>query len=491
MAFAQQNLEKEYLADKKFFQDNFLAFAQLMSLEIFGFDDDSDFLRDMCQFYDGIWHEVSSGGQVLADISAPVQHGKTTKAIIWAAYVAGLTQGAIPVNYFCADDNLRRRAAREFAKLVNHPAYEWVFGKFFRAADINDGIFTLPDSQIGFRILGGGHTGFPSSVIIIDDPYKSRRDAFSKNKCREVRESFEADTFSRLTPAYAVVVLHSRWHKNDLISWIQKDPGRWNSRSFIRAAIKDGKALIPKWRSLAWLESQRLSLGNQMFAALYQQNPVESQESPFQVDIIPRLNPPPGCRYYITVDSANSRRDNADYTVMLVFAVDSAGKFYLVDGLRDRIAIDARSRELRKLAERWNPAWIGYEKYGLNTDIEYIQAERRMLNQPRLPIVELGGRASKHDRILRLVGLFNQGILNLPDCIEKVNSKGEPYNLVDCILDELLDFPTGEYDDAIDALSRIIDLHTAKPIAPRTAYEPESGKEIRARILADTGRKKW
>lgn len=467
-------------------RDNFHAFAQFISIEVFKFKDNSKFLKDFCEFYQSITVELESGKSTIATVSAPVQHGKTTKNLMWLAWMTGRTQGKIPLNYFCADDNLRRRASREYLKIVTSRAFELVFGDFFSKATSSDGIFTLMDSDIGFRLCGGGHTGFPSSISIIDDPYKARSDAFSEAKIKSVKEYFETDVFSRLTPAYAVIVLHSRWHTKDLIGTIDRDPNRWQAKSFVRPAIlDDGTALMPEWRPIEWLEKQRATLGSQMFAALYEQKPVESVNSPFNIDRIPYDNIPDKTpvRYYITVDPANSKSASADYTCIFVFAVTPDAKFYLVDGLRDRLNINERSTALRNFCAKYNPGWVGYERYGMQVDIEYIQAERSRLNLPHLPIVELGGRMSKEDRILRLVGLFNNKILMLPITMIKRSITGDVYDLVAIIIDELLDFPVGEHDDAIDALSRIIDIWTAKPSYPEKTIKPNTGAELKKQLL--------
>ena len=63
---------------------------------------------------------------------------------------------------------------------------------------------------------GAGITGFGADLIIIDDPIKSRADAESKNNRERVEEWFHDDLMTRLEPNGSVILIQTRWHKDDL-----------------------------------------------------------------------------------------------------------------------------------------------------------------------------------------------------------------------------------------------------------------------------------
>lgn len=52
---------------------------------------------------------------------------------------------------------------------------------------------------------------------------------------------------------------------------------------------------------------------------------------------------------------------------------------------------------------------MGYEQYGMQADIDYIQEEMNRRNY-RFSLTKLGGVMSKFERIQRLVPLFEQGV---------------------------------------------------------------------------------
>ena len=70
----------------------------------------------------------------------------------------------------------------------------------------------------GFRSVGvgSGVTGFGASLIVIDDPIKSRAEAESETYRERVWDWFTDDLYTRLEPDGAIVLIQTRWHEDDL-----------------------------------------------------------------------------------------------------------------------------------------------------------------------------------------------------------------------------------------------------------------------------------
>jgi hypothetical protein len=49
--------------------------------------------------------------------------------------------------------------------------------------------------------------------------------------------------------------------------------------------------------------------------------------------------------------------------------------FYLLDAVRDRLNLTERGDKLFGMHRKWRPERVGYEKYGMQADIEYISRE--------------------------------------------------------------------------------------------------------------------
>ena len=132
--------------------------------------------------------------------------------------------------------------------------------------------------------------------------------------------------------------------------------------------------------------------------------------------------------------------------------------FYLLDMIRDRLSLTERADALFNLHRKWRPRGVGFERYGMLSDIEYFRERMRMENH-RFDIVELGGKLAKNDRIRRLIPIFEEGRFYLPEQLWKVNLEGRRQELVSIFLDEeFRTFPVSHHDDMLDAFSRILDV---------------------------------
>ena len=98
----------------------------------------------------------------------------------------------------------------------------------------------------------------------------------------------------------------------------------------------------------------------------------------------------------------------------------------------------------------------------------------------RFNIVELGGRVPKNDRIRRLIPLFEQRRMYLPNSCFKTNYEGKTEDLVDVFINsEFLAFPVALHDDMLDCMARILeeDLGVIYPIN----YDDERYRRPKAR----------
>ncbi|MFQ5619449.1 MAG: hypothetical protein ACE5FR_10785 [Rhodospirillales bacterium] len=160
---------------------------------------------------------------------------------------------------------------------------------------------------------------------------------------------------------------------------------------------------------------------------------------------------------YIVVDPASSRRKSSDYTFMGVVGVAPDENFYIVTMIRDRLSLTQRADALFALHRDYKPLGVGYEEYGLQADIEHMK-DRMGRENYRFGITALGGRLGKEDRIRRLVPLFEQGRILLPEHCMRRNHEGISEDLTRVFIgEEYLPFPVGAHDDMLDGLSRIVD----------------------------------
>lgn len=235
--------------------------------------------------------------------------------------------------------------------------------------------------------------------------------------------------------------------------------------------------------SQADLDRKRKEMGPYIFGSQMLQNPVADAVMGFKADWIQfyeltnldgrtGLNTR-GWNTAILVDPANSKRKRNDYTTMLVIGWSPDGMYYLLDGIRDRMNLTERTSELFRLARKWPRARVGYEQYGMQSDIGHIQSEMETQNW-RFALREMGGQMAKEDRIRRLVPIFEQGQLWLPRRLLFKDRAGKFRDLVREFVDEeYASFPVSSHDDMLDCMSRIFDVGVQFPQAVRGRDAPQ------------------
>jgi phage terminase large subunit-like protein len=164
-----------------------------------------------------------------------------------------------------------------------------------------------------------------------------------------------------------------------------------------------------------------------------------------------------GMNKYIIVDPANSKKKGSDWTTMGVIGLGADRKYVLLDLIRDRLNLGERTKALLTLHEKWLPLGVGYEEYGLQSDIQHIEHIQNEQNY-RFKITPLGGSMAKVDRIKRLIPIFEQGNFYLPVSIFRTIYDKTTVNLIDVFIEEeYVAFPVATHDDMLDMLARILD----------------------------------
>lgn len=164
-----------------------------------------------------------------------------------------------------------------------------------------------------------------------------------------------------------------------------------------------------------------------------------------------------GLNTYILCDPANEKRKTNDYTTFFVIGLGPDQNYLVCDVIRDRLNLTERTKALFDLHKAWKPRAVGYEKYGMQADIQHIQTEMER-NNYRFGITELGGSTPKLDRIRRLIPLFEQGRFYLRKSRMYTDYEGITRNLIDSFVEEEYKaFPVMAHDDMLDCLARLED----------------------------------
>lgn len=100
--------------------------------------------------------------------------------------------------------------------------------------------------QGSIRLVGadGSITGQDASYVVIDDPYKGFKD-ITPTLLQKKIEWFKTIVLQRLEPESKLLILHTRWHTNDLQGYLKKFPDRYEFLE-LPAIQDDGTSLWPE-----------------------------------------------------------------------------------------------------------------------------------------------------------------------------------------------------------------------------------------------------
>ena len=181
---------------------------------------------------------------------------------------------------------------------------------------------------------------------------------------------------------------------------------------------------------------------------------------------------------------------------MVVIGVDAHLNKYLLDGMCHQMNLAERWTNLKKLRNRWLNApgiqfvEVGYEKYGMQADIEHYK-EMMRIEKKSFDIKEVAwvrdGLQAKNDRIRRLIPDHKNSRFYYPEIskrtgdmveaekrglatlvakpIKRIDHNGRVYELTEWFLkNEYSRFPNSQKKDMLDACSRVYDMEINPPI---------------------------
>lgn len=228
----------------------------------------------------------------------------------------------------------------------------------------------------------------------------------------------------------------------------------------IYAATADGKPDgEPVFLTKESLADKRRDMGPYVYGCQMLQNPIADEAQGFSLDWL-RFYPTIdySCfNLYLLVDPAGEKKKGSDYTSMVVIGLGPDRNYYLIDGLRDRLNLTERTKKLFELHRKYRPMFVGYEKYGKDSDIEHIEDKQHSQNY-HFEITPLGGQTPKFDRIRKLIPIFENSRFWMPHHLHFMCHDGRMADYVKLLTDEeYICFPVCAHDDMLDNIARILD----------------------------------
>lgn len=381
-------------------------------------------------------------------ITMPPRHGKSELASRrFPAWFVGRNpdKQIIAASY---NSDLANDFGREVRNIVNSPEFSALFeAKLAQDSKAANRWHTEQGGMYVAAGVGTAITGRGADVLLIDDPFKDRQEADSELTRQRVWDWYTSTAYTRLMPGGSVVVINTRWHDDDLSGRLlaeQENGGdKWELLS-LPAIDKEGLPLWHEWYPLERLEQIRSVLPARDWNALYQQNPIPDDGDFFKADWFGEYEElPPNLRYYGASDYAVTD-DGGDYTEHGIAGVDGAGNLYIADWWFGQTTSDVWIEKQCDLIIKHEPmVWLG-EKGVIQRAVEPYLMRRMQERQSFCRIEWMPSITDKPSRARPIQALASMGKVFLP-------KRGAPWKAH--VMSQLLRFPAGKNDDAVDVFS--------------------------------------
>jgi len=375
-----------------------------------------------------------------------------------------------------AQDNM----GRQIRDLMSTAEYSQIFPNIHIRADVKAAgrWWTNKGGMYYCTGVGGKIAGRRAHISICDDALDEQT-AKSDTERPKINRWYGSGLRTRLLSGASEVIVNTRWHIDDLSGYLLKadveSSQPWEVTSFPAFLDKESSKLLdlPEGHSF-WPEmwsDEALSakkddatLTAAEWAALYMQSPIPEEGSIFkESEFKPWLDPEPPLADHIimSVDTAFSTRESADYSAYSVWGVFKSvetnldgreimiSNAILLESGKGRWDFPTLCQKVQEVNDIYEPDTLLVEKKG--SGMSLIQEMRRR----DLPIVEYVPDKDKVSRAHAITPFCRAGRIWLPaKKLTEEEIEWRPF--VDEFLEEILQFPYAEHDDLTDTFTQAI-----------------------------------
>jgi len=410
-------------------------------------------------------------------INIPPRHTKSLMLVIWRAWlwIQQPQEQILGASYSYA---LSVRDNQRVRRILESPWTMERFKHFAMSGDQNVKSF-FENDQRGYQMaisVDGSTTGHGGSKLILDDPHNAT-DAYSDTLREAAVTWFREVWTNRLNDQSkdGMVVVGQRIHENDVCGYILRERPDWVHLNLPAEYEPQRQCVTPiGWRDprttegqLLWperftqssLDGLKRDLGTNGYSAQYQQSPVPASGGTFKRewfryfsirDDYYILHTPDGekpikksdCTIFSVNDPAISTKQEADYTVLQIWAETPKRELLLLAQIRGHLDNPQQVQSIEAQYVRWIWNYLAVET------VFYALALYQQLKAKGIPVREYKPVRDKVARASVAAIKMEAGDMYFQQGAEYLTDL-EP---------ELLKFPRAAHDDQVDCCSMAADL---------------------------------
>jgi len=429
----------------------------------------------------GIFEDIAAGKKKRVIVNIAPRHGKSEMISYLAPawFLGKYPQKKVIMASHTAD--LAVNFGRRVRNLVGSDLYHDIFPNVELQADSKSASrwgtnFNGEYFAIG---VGGALAGRGADLFIIDDPHSEQEAKQGRADVFEPAwEWFQSGPVQRLMPGGAIIVVMTRWSKQDLTGRIVEhmvrndDADQWEVVQF--PAILNEKPLWPEFWDLDELLAKKASMDVRYWQAQYMQEPTSEEGALIKREWwrIWQKDDPPQCEHIImSLDAAQEKNNRADFNALTTWGVffNEETKNYniiLLNSIKQRLEFPELKNLVIEEYKDWQPDSFIVEK---KSNGAALYQEMRRMGVPISEYTPSRGQ-DKITRVNAVSDLFSSGIVWAPD-------RRWAHELIE----ECNDFPSGRNDDLVDATTLALLRFRQGGFIRLPTDEPEPTKWFKSR----------
>lgn len=448
--------------------------------------------RSVCDLYTELIVGEQRGRRI--KIHKPPQHGGS---ILTSQRLPAFGIGNNPntrVRLITYNETHSERFSKTVLGIMQEPSYQTLFPevKLPNVAAVGEWSTSvrasMKDSQTSFMALGlgSGWIGSGGDLVIVDDPYKTREEAFSDTINEKIKNWHNEVLMTRVNPDTNVIVMYHSWNERDYGCYLDEQGG-WENWRYAAICDSDndpcgrniGEALSPRYpveyleaiRDGGYYNGQKLDgIGSSAFESLYQGNPKSRDGNLFKIEM---FRPVKDFRrmensYFIGgFDWASSSEPTADRTSYSLWYVRPDGTRTKVWAAFGRFnpsdTMEFAYKCCKYSVEKYYPVApiIFYIEQGIGAGEVYVKDIQKRCAEFGLRSESTKGK-EKEIRALPMIALMETGNIDyVDDTLLPVQQRAgfsyiERWNQE--WITEATSFPGGKHDDLVDSDTLCINI---------------------------------